>query len=190
MLELKERCWEIAVAGTYVFRPWAGFHETVVWYSNKGEREREREREREIQRHRLHFRIHNVWHCCETRTKGEIQRHRCYFPHPQRPISNIVLQKILNLSVVQIVACTAINSAVSCMTRLRNNREISIALDSTRGLWFLRWRMFTHGVTGLEMCTDSTVCEYIPRIHGISQIVVAEWESARSVLLVYWMTYV
>ena len=28
--------------------------------------------------------------------------------------------------------------------------------------------------TGLEMCADSTVSEYIPRIHGDSQIVVAE----------------
>ena len=31
---------------------------------------------------------------------------------------------------------------------------------------------------GLEMCADSTVCQYIARIHGATQIVVAVYEGA------------
>ena len=34
------------------------------------------------------------------------------------------------------------------------------------GFWALRWRRLIHGDTGLEMCADSTVCEYIPHIYG------------------------
>ena len=50
---------------------------------------------------------------------------------------------------------------------------------------FVRWRRLSHGDAGLQMSTDSTVREYNPRIHGDRQIVVAEWEDARSVFLVY-----
>ena len=52
-------------------------------------------------------------------------------------------------------------------------REISIALDSKHGLCAFRWRCLTRGDTDLEMCADSTVGEYIPRIHAGSQFVVA-----------------
>ena len=53
------------------------------------------------------------------------------------------------------------------------HREISIALDSKREYWTVRWRRLTRGDTEPEMCADSTVCKYILRIHGGSQIVVA-----------------
>ena len=63
------------------------------------------------------------------------------------------------------------------------HREISITSDSKSGLWVLRWWKLTHGDTGLEMCADSTVWEYIAHIHSRSQIVVAKWEGASNCLL-------
>ena len=69
-------------------------------------------------------------------------------------------------------------------------REISITLDSKREVWVVLWRRLTHGDTVLEMCADSTLCEYISGIHGDSHIVVADGEGARSVFLVYWTMYV
>ena len=58
-------------------------------------------------------------------------------------------------------------------TEREREREISIALDSKRELWVVRQRRLTHGDTGFAMCADSTIREYIPRIRGVSQIVVA-----------------
>ena len=52
-------------------------------------------------------------------------------------------------------------------------RSVRTALYSKHGLSALRWRRFTRGDTDLEICADSTVCEYIPRIHAGSQVVVA-----------------
>ena len=52
-------------------------------------------------------------------------------------------------------------------------REIGIALHSKRGLWVVQSRKLAHGETGLDMCADSTECDYIMRIRGGSQIVIA-----------------
>ena len=45
-------------------------------------------------------------------------------------------------------------------------REISIAFDSKRRLCAMGTRRLTHGDTDLDMFPDSTVYQYIPRIHG------------------------
>ena len=44
-------------------------------------------------------------------------------------------------------------------------REISIAFNSKRGLCAVGRRMLTRGHTELDMCPDSSVYEYIPRMH-------------------------
>ena len=52
-------------------------------------------------------------------------------------------------------------------------REITIAFDSKRGLCAVGRRKLTRGDTDLDMCADSTLYEYIPRILVRSQIVIA-----------------
>ena len=46
--------------------------------------------------------------------------------------------------------------------------------EQARALGYAVTKAYTWRHMGFEMCADSTVCEYIPHIHGDSHIVVAE----------------